>query len=256
MTKVALSMNRLIRAIKTGNSVPARAARSVLRAILRPRAPRLPRFLKPFFRALYEIRYVIIAFFRMLRTVFYHHLLFQSRCASFGRNVTIGSLPFVSGHTEIHIGDDVSLGGGIFIVSGRWLDRPRLIIKDRAQIGWGVELSVNQEIVIEEDARVASHCRLSDNDGHPRQADLRAQDAPMDMRDIRPIRICRYAWIGSNSHIMKGVTIGEGAVIAANSVVISNVPPYALAMGNPAEVYFRNFGRPTAAAAAANGKNG
>jgi len=44
---------------------------------------------------------------------------------------------------------------------------------------------------------------------------------------------------------MKGVTIGEGAVIGANSVVISDIPPYCLAMGNPAEAYFRNFGRPS-----------
>jgi serine acetyltransferase len=44
---------------------------------------------------------------------------------------------------------------------------------------------------------------------------------------------------------MKGVTIGEGAVIGAHSVVISDIPPYSLAMGNPAEVYFRNFGRPS-----------
>jgi len=44
---------------------------------------------------------------------------------------------------------------------------------------------------------------------------------------------------------MKGVTIGEGAVIGANSVVITDVPPYSLAIGNPAEVYFRNYGRPS-----------
>ena len=42
---------------------------------------------------------------------------------------------------------------------------------------------------------------------------------------------------------MKGVTIGEGAIIGANSVVISNIPDYCLAMGNPAEVLFRNIGR-------------
>ena len=63
-------------------------------------------------------------------------------------------------------------------------------------------------------------------------------------KDIRPVQIGRDAWIGSGAHILKGVTIGEGAVVAANSVVISDVPAYALVMGNPAEVYFRNFGRP------------
>jgi acetyltransferase-like isoleucine patch superfamily enzyme len=74
---------------------------------------------------------------------------------------------------------------------------------------------------------------------------LRAQNAPIHPRDIRPVRICKYAWIGNGSYIMKGVTIGEGAVIGANSVVISDVPPYSLALGNPAEVFMRNYGRPT-----------
>jgi serine acetyltransferase len=46
-------------------------------------------------------------------------------------------------------------------------------------------------------------------------------------------------------YVMKGVTIGEGAIIAANSVVMTNVPPYSLAVGNPAEVMFRNYGRPS-----------
>jgi len=43
-------------------------------------------------------------------------------------------------------------------------------------------------------------------------------------------------WIGSNSCIMPGVTIGRGAIIGANAVVTKDVPPYALAAGNPARV--------------------
>jgi acetyltransferase-like isoleucine patch superfamily enzyme len=59
------------------------------------------------------------------------------------------------------------------------------------------------------------------------------------------VRICKHAWVGNGTHIMKGVTIGEGAVIGANSVVISDIPPFSLALGNPAEVLLRNFGRPS-----------
>jgi acetyltransferase-like isoleucine patch superfamily enzyme len=68
---------------------------------------------------------------------------------------------------------------------------------------------------------------------------------PPDPKDSRPVRICRGAWIGNGSHIMKGVTIGEGAVIGANSVVISDIPAYALALGNPAQVLIRGFGKPS-----------
>ena len=43
-------------------------------------------------------------------------------------------------------------------------------------------------------------------------------------------------WIGRNCTIMSGVKIGDGAVIGANSVVAKDIPPYAIAVGNPAKV--------------------
>ncbi|MFP3846992.1 CatB-related O-acetyltransferase, partial [Priestia filamentosa] len=43
-------------------------------------------------------------------------------------------------------------------------------------------------------------------------------------------------WIGANSTILRGVSIGDGAVIGANSVVTKDVPPYAIVIGNPAKV--------------------
>ena len=243
-----MTFNSLILKVKRGETPVYRFMRSVARAVLNPRAPRVPDFLKPILRVIYEIHFSVISVVRWLVVVLYRHPLFQARCASVGRNLSIETLPYVDGHVEIHIGDDVTIGS-ISISSGRFLERPRLIIRDRTQIGWRVGFAVNKEIVVEEDVRISFDCRISDTDGHPREADLRAQNAPVDPRDIRPVRICRYAWIGNGSHIMKGVTIGEGAVIGANSVVISDIPPYCLAMGNPAEVYFRNYGRPSRKAA-------
>lgn len=238
------SVNSFILKLKRGETPGYRLMRSLVKKVIRPRSPRVPKLLKPLLRIAYEAHFAVIMVARSFLTVFYRHPLFQARCASVGKNLSIDGLPFVSGHVEIHIGNDVRLGGKISIDSGRLLDRPRLVIKDRAELGWNVQLSVNQEVIIEEDVRVSFDCRISDSDGHPREADLRAQNSPVNVRDIRPVRICRYAWIGNGTHIMKGVTIGEGAVIGANSVVISDIPPYCLAMGNPAEVYFRNFGRP------------
>ena len=119
------------------------------------------------------------------------------------------------------------------------------MIGDHSQINWNATIVVNREIIIEEYVRISWNCSISDSDGHPRQADLRAENAPINPRDIRPVRICKYAWIGNGAHIVKGVTIGECAVIGANSMVISDVPPYSLALGNPAEVVIRNYGRPS-----------
>jgi acetyltransferase-like isoleucine patch superfamily enzyme len=173
----------------------------------------------------------------------YRHPLFQARCAQVGRNLSIANMPFVSGHLGIYIGDDVTIGGNASIVSGRFLDNPRLEIRDRAQIGWNVAIAVNQEVVIEEDAIVANDCRISDTDGHAKDAESRAKNAPIPLREIRPVRICRHAWIGRGTYIMKGVTIGEGSIVGSNSVVISDLPPNCIAIGNPAEVFFRNINK-------------
>jgi acetyltransferase-like isoleucine patch superfamily enzyme len=247
-----MGANEFIRKVKRGETPAYRFLRFVARAVVRPRAPRVPGFLKPLLRLLYETHFGVIQLARWVVAVSYRHPLFQARCASVGRNLSLETLPYVDGHVEIHIGDNVTIGR-MSVASGRFLDRPRLIIKDRAEIGWGVSFGVSKEVIVEEDVRVSFNCRISDTDGHRREADLRAQNAPVDPRDIRPVRICRYAWIGNGCHIMKGVTIGEGAVIGANSVVISDIPPYSLAMGNPAEVYFRNYGRPSGKAASSSG---
>jgi len=52
----------------------------------------------------------------------------------------------------------------------------------------------------------------------------------------KPITIEDFAWINFNSTILKGVTIGKGAIVAAGSVVTKDVPPYAVVAGNPAKI--------------------
>ena len=55
------------------------------------------------------------------------------------------------------------------------------------------------------------------------------------------IHIGSDVWIGYGSIILSGVTIGDGAVIGAGSVVTKNIPPYAVAVGNPAHVIKSRF---------------
>jgi acetyltransferase-like isoleucine patch superfamily enzyme len=194
---------------------------------------------------MYQLHFAAITLWHSFWNFCYCHPLFQARCASFGRNVVLDRLPFVTGPVEIHIGDHVWIGGKVSILSARMEEKPMLVLKDHAEVGWNVTIAVAKQVLIEEHARVSFDCRISDTDGHPREADLRARNTPVHARDVKPVRICKYAWVGNGTHIMKGVTIGEGAVIGANSVVISNIPPYSLALGNPAEVFLRNFGRPS-----------
>ncbi|MDG6902228.1 MAG: acyltransferase [Nitrososphaerota archaeon] len=51
-----------------------------------------------------------------------------------------------------------------------------------------------------------------------------------------PITIGDWAWIATNAIILGGVTVGEGAVVAAGAVVTKDIPPYSVVGGNPAKV--------------------
>ncbi|MFX1496009.1 MAG: acyltransferase [Promethearchaeota archaeon] len=51
-----------------------------------------------------------------------------------------------------------------------------------------------------------------------------------------PIKVCKNARIGAYSIILPGVTIGEGSIIGAHSVVAEDIPPYSIALGSPAKV--------------------
>ena len=54
--------------------------------------------------------------------------------------------------------------------------------------------------------------------------------------NTKPIKVCNDAWIGMNVIILKGVTIGEGAIVGAGSVVTKDVPAWTVVAGNPARV--------------------
>lgn len=56
-----------------------------------------------------------------------------------------------------------------------------------------------------------------------------------------PIVVKKDVWIGARSIVLKGVTIGEGAIVAAGSLVLKDVPPYAIVGGVPAKVLKMRF---------------
>jgi virginiamycin A acetyltransferase len=60
-------------------------------------------------------------------------------------------------------------------------------------------------------------------------------------RFINPIVIGNDVWVAAGAVITRGVTIGDGAVIGANSVVTKDVPPYAIVAGSPAKVIKYRF---------------
>lgn len=63
-------------------------------------------------------------------------------------------------------------------------------------------------------------------DGHPTTLSL----------DESPVRIGDDAWIGAGAMVLRGVTVGQGGIVAAGAVVTRDVPPYTIVAGNPASV--------------------
>lgn len=209
----------------------------ILSALRHPPPLRFPRFLSFVGRALYQLHYGVIIGSRWLYINLYVQPLFQARCARVGKRLRLEGMPFVWGQAQVFLGDDVALGGNVSIVSGSVVANPRIEIGDRSSVGWNTLFTVDREVVVEADVLISFDCRIADSDGHPLDPLRRANHESPDPENIRPVRICRYAWIGNGAFILKGVTIGEGAIVGANSMVTRDVPPYAIAFGNPAKVY-------------------
>jgi Acetyltransferase (isoleucine patch superfamily) len=73
---------------------------------------------------------------------------------------------------------------------------------------------------------------------------IRNTPAPGRKRGNR-VRIGNDVWIGASAIVLKGVSIGDGAVIGAGSVVTKDVPPYAIVGGNPARIIRMRFNNAT-----------
>jgi acetyltransferase-like isoleucine patch superfamily enzyme len=226
--------------MKRGDNAFYRALMRMLKGALHSRFP-VPRLLYPLLRMLYAGHFAFRYALRWAANYFYREPLFRSRCEAIGKNFHLWLMPEVSGHTRITIGDGVSFFGFVGITSGRVFDDPRLVIGNGVDIGHNVSIVVNKEVIIEDDVNIASGVRIMDTDAHPRDPELRAMNLPPGEDEIKPIRICRRAWIGQNAFILKGVTIGEAAVVGVNSVVVNDIPAHTVAIGNPARVVMKNI---------------
>jgi acetyltransferase-like isoleucine patch superfamily enzyme len=111
---------------------------------------------------------------------------------------------------------------------------PKIIIMDYAGIGMNATISAAKSIVIEERVFTGGNVYISDH-GHEFR-DIKRPIGEQGIRKVLPVRIGANSWLGQNSVILPGVTIGKHCVIGANSVVNSDIPDYCVAAGVPAKV--------------------
>ncbi len=225
--------SRIVMAAVQGRG-PLRHARAVRRRLL---GLRLPVF-RPFWSLVYTERELRRIWMPILLKILYREPIMRYRCARVGKRLNMyGAVPLIFGTGRIEIGDDVHLDGrNTWVVGSRASMDARLIIGDRVVIGYQNYFSVAKQIVIGDDTLLASNVQIYDNINHPIEPDRRLHKESITLDEAAPVTIGRNVWLATGCIIMKGVTIGDGSVVGAGSVVTRDVPPNALAAGNPARV--------------------
>jgi acetyltransferase-like isoleucine patch superfamily enzyme len=171
-------------------------------------------------------------------------LLFRATCqlapgARLGRTARIRNIAGDS--KRITIGKDSIVQGelAVFAHGGN------IHLGDWCYVGEQTRIWSAGSIAIGDRVLIAHAVNVFDNLTHPiRAADRHAQFREIAKaghpRDItlgeRPVKIENDVWIGAGAFVLRGVTVGTGAIVAAGAVVTKDIPPYCLAAGNPASI--------------------
>lgn len=92
---------------------------------------------------------------------------------------------------------------------------------------------------------IAADCYFHHNDNHY-YVDNKKYVSSFNFKTSQPVKVTTIGhdvWIGKGVNVLTGITIGDGAIIGAHSVVTKDVPPFALAVGNPAVIKRFRFNR-------------
>ena len=146
-------------------------------------------------------------------------LRFKPNCSlSIGKESQInGLIEFEREDVSISIGDRVFMNGSLIAAEN-------ISIGNDVLIAWGVT-------VMDHNSHAIAFSKRS-NDA----VDWQSGKKTWTHVKTGAVKISDKTWIGFNSIILKGVTIGEGAVIGAGSVVTKDIPAWTIAAGNPARI--------------------
>ena len=167
--------------------------------------------------------------------------LFEASCAKVGKRLRTGSeLQWIQGQGDLVVGDDVWFDGKSTVTfAASFSDRPTLEVGDNTMIGHDNDFTIARRITIGKNCNISGSSRFFDSSGHATDAKSRREHKPPKPHQVRPITIGDDVWVGKHCIVYPGVTIGQGAIVAAGSVVREDVPPYVIIAGNPARIVHR-----------------
>lgn len=100
----------------------------------------------------------------------------------------------------------------------------------------GTTIYSTKSITIGKNATIGANCKIIDNDFHPLDPDYRRLNLNKEHTMRAPITIGDNCFIGMNSIILKGTTLGDNVVVGAGSVVHGTFPDNCIVAGNPAKI--------------------
>lgn len=150
---------------------------------------------------------------------------------SVARTVRLLGHPAVSNQGSLRIGDRARLVSTIATLEIAVGPNGSLEIGERAFVNYGTSISALDRVSIGPRCHIGTHCMILDNEFHRIEPELRDETPPS-----RPVVLGENVWLGGRVIVLPGVTIGDGSVIGAGSVVTKDVPPRCVAAGVPARV--------------------
>jgi acetyltransferase-like isoleucine patch superfamily enzyme len=152
------------------------------------------------------------------------------------RRIECGKNVVIMPRVDIRMTDNAKLilGNYCVIDSYAYLQltkpEPKIILGDYVTIGRGTVLAAKKLIKIGKYSMLGPHCQINDQSHEFAKGELIMNQPAI----IKEVVIGQDCWFGSGVRVVMGVTIGDGAVIGAGSVVTKDIPPYQIWAGNPA----------------------
>jgi len=139
----------------------------------------------------------------------------KKKFKSFGEGSQFRPFAYSHSPSKISIGKNVTIHPGT-VLSGTSLENESetITIEDDVAMGTGVHIYVSNHRYDITDIPIK-------HQGH---------------YPVKPVRVCRGAWLGANVIILPGVTIGQNSVVGAGAIVTEDVEPFTVVAGNPARL--------------------
>jgi acetyltransferase-like isoleucine patch superfamily enzyme len=133
---------------------------------------------------------------------------------------------------QVSLGKKCQLENNIYFkYDGIWMDGPSIVIGDNVFIGAGCEFNISKGVSIGNHSNIASGCKFIDHDHQTSINLLTGQEIGKE----QAIVIGKDVWLGFNTIVLKGVHIGDGAIVGAGAVVTKSISPYEIWAGVPAK---------------------